>query len=406
MKKICIVTSGQPTANPRALKEAIAFDAAGYNVTVIYSPISAWADKFDKNIFLDTPRIQWIRTGFHATTQGFKYKLSRYRRKLYEALFKFNFWKELPENAIALYSPELKRKAKTIKADLYIAHNLGALPAAVAAGKKNNGFIAFDAEDFHRGEAEAGSLHYRVAKTIEDRNFPAVNYITAASPLIAKKYADLYPGLSIIPVNNVFSKTFLQPITSSGNNNELSLFWFSQIIGELRGLENIIQALNILEDCHISFHLLGSCSDEYKRELLALSKKPGNLIFHDQVSLEQLFEVASRFDIGVASEVPYCENRDICLTNKIFTYLLAGNCILASGTAAQTLFISENPGIGLLYDHKDVKDTADKIYKLYNDRQFVNECKRTSHTLAATKYNWETESKKIVDTVNNLFSHN
>jgi glycosyltransferase involved in cell wall biosynthesis len=406
LKKICIITSGQPTANPRALKEAIAFDAAGYNVTVIYCPISAWADKFDKNIFLDTPGIEWITTGFHSTGQNLKYKLARYRRKVYEFLFRYNFLTGFPENAIALYSPELKRKAKAIEADIYIAHNLGALPAAVAAGKKNKACIGFDAEDFHRGEAETGSLHYRVAKAIEDKNLPAVNYVTAASPLIAKKYGELYPGLNIIPVNNVFSQKFLKPIHLSANNNELNLFWFSQIIGKLRGLENIIRALNILKDCNISFHLLGSCTREYRNRLLTLSENPGKIFFYEQVPSIEIFEIAARFDIGVASEIPYCENRDICLTNKIFTYLLAGNCILASDTAAQTQFLNENTGIGLLYDHKDVNDTAGKIYKLYTNRELVNECRKSSHNLAIAKYNWETEFKKILGTVNNLFCHN
>ena len=406
MKKICIVTSGQPSANPRVVKEATALFAAGYQVTVIYTPISRWADNFDQQIFSDAPGIVWIKAGYHSTHQVIKYRLARLRRKFYDFLFNQNILlHKYPENAIALFSQELKKKAKHIKADLYIAHNLGALPAAIQAAKKFNSLAAFDAEDFHRGEDETGSLHYQISKIIEDKNLQYVSYITAASPLIADRYSRLYPNLNIITINNVFSKKYLKLVSPSNNNTGLSLFWFSQKLGERRGIEDIIKALNIL-DCNISFNLLGSCTDEYKNKLMRLADNPQNLHFFEQVSLEKIFDVAYKIDIGIASEISYCENRDICLTNKIFTYLLAGNCILASDTVAQKQFLNEYSNIGLLYDQSNVNDIADKIYKLYSDRELVNKCRNASYELAATKYNWEIESKKILHTINNLFSKN
>ncbi len=60
----------------------------------------------------------------------------------------------LQVQAATQFYPELKKSACDIKADLYIAHNLGALTAAAMAAQKNNARYSFDAEDFHRAQEE------------------------------------------------------------------------------------------------------------------------------------------------------------------------------------------------------------------------------------------------------------
>lgn len=406
MKRICIITSGQPSANPRLVKEAITLQENNFDITVLYTPISPWADKFDQQLFSDTPRIKWIRVGYHSVDQKNRYRFARTRRKVYERLFKSNIGgNRLSEKIISLYSQELKKKIIHYKADMYIAHNLGALPAAVRGAKKHNAFAVFDAEDFHRGEDAEGSLHYNTAKAIEDINFPKLEYITAASPLIGHKYRTLYPSLPVTIINNTFSKKHLQQFKPA-RNKTLSLFWFSQIVGEQRGLEGIINALNLLGDLDISFNILGNCSSGYKDHLLSLSNHPAKIKFLEPASPENIFKIASEFDIGIASEIPYCENRDICLTNKIFTYLLSGNCIFASDTTAQLKFLNENPAIGILYDHRDVNDIAAGLNKLYLNREMVDACKQASLELAATKYNWEMDASHLLKSVHNLLYTN
>ena len=49
-KSIVLVTPGQPSVNPRIVKEADALSAAGHQVTVLYSFWIDWAQKADKNI--------------------------------------------------------------------------------------------------------------------------------------------------------------------------------------------------------------------------------------------------------------------------------------------------------------------------------------------------------------------
>ena len=97
----------------------------------------------------------------------------------------------------------------------------------------------------------------------------------------------------------------------------------------------------------------------------------------------------------VSEEIPYYENRNICLTNKIFTYILAGNCILASDTDAQKDFMNTYRGIGLLYKYNDAEELANQIKRLYHDKAFLKTCKINALALAENSMNWEIESKKL-----------
>jgi glycosyltransferase involved in cell wall biosynthesis len=397
--RIVIATSGQPSANPRVVKEAITLDKAGYRVTVIYAPLSPWADEFDKTLFAETPTINWIRAGLLPGKQPLLYKLVRLRRKLYEWSFKYAKGLSIAhENAFVIYSPELKRMAIAIKAELYIAHNLGALPAAVLAARKWNALSGFDAEDYHRGETPSHSLFHHLAVKIENKYIPHINYFSAASPLIASAYSRLFGNRKVIPINNVFSIKHLQPIHAT-TPGELSMFWFSQKIGTTRGLENVISTLNYLKECNISLHVLGNCTEEYKHHLLGLTEKPKSIHFLEPVAPEKIFEIAANFDVGLATEIPHSENRQICLTNKIFTYVLAGNCILSSNTLAQKEFMEDYEGIGLVYKNNDPSDLAEKIKYLYENPLDVLKYRKHSLEVAETSLNWEIESQKFLNLI-------
>lgn len=48
MKKVCLVSTGQPSTNPRLLKEADTLSENGYEVTVVCLFWSDWVYEYDK----------------------------------------------------------------------------------------------------------------------------------------------------------------------------------------------------------------------------------------------------------------------------------------------------------------------------------------------------------------------
>lgn len=402
MKKIVLLTPGQPSSNPRIVKEAISLSKAGYYVTVIYCFWVQWADKQDEALIKENPSIEWVRVGGHPKEKKITYWYTRFRHKLYRIIASKRktsaIWQQ---RAIIRCYDELKHAASRVMADLYIAHNIGALAPAAIAAKKHQSIYAFDAEDYHRGEFPNSSFFYSAIVAIENKYLPQCAYFTAASPLIEATYKRLYPGKKSVVINNVFSRQFLQP-TDSSFDSTINLFWFSQTVGPNRGLEIVIQALNQLKGYNFTLHILGLCSDVYKMELHKSTLQPSYLKFIAPISLQGIFEIASKSDIGLATEVPYCENREICLTNKLFIYLLSGNCIVASDTTAQQQFMNQYPGVGVLYKNNDSNDLSIQLKRLFDDRSLLQNFRKNARTLADTELNWEKESEKLIQLIQSL----
>lgn len=404
--KIVIITTGQPAANPRVMKEYVALKRSGYSVKVLYTYSADWSHFMDEEKFRsgELNKRDFVLVGGNPYHQKTTYFISRIIFKISTQASRRLSSFHLKKLSFVRSSFYLWKISEKHDAALYIAHYLGALPAAIKAAHKNDAAVIFDAEDFHRGEEAYYPGQIRDVIELEDKLLPRVNTITSASPLISKFYGKLYPGKKIVTINNVFSATFI-PGKTIIPDGKLKLFWFSQNVGPNRGLETIVEALNYLDD-NVSLTILGNIRYKaFAEQLIKNAKNPGNIIFMDPVAPEEIFKIASRFDIGMAAEVPHCLNRDLCLTNKIFTYLLAGNCILASDTAGQTEFMTQNPGIGYLYKNDNASMLAGIIKELYYNREALNTCKINSLALAQSKYNWEKESQYFIHEVEAMFEH-
>ena len=108
---------------------------------------------------------------------------------------------------------------------------------------------------------------------------------------------------------------------------------------------------------------------------------------------EDLPAFASQFDVGMAIELGVPENRDICLTNKIFTYLLAGNAIILSTTKMQCEF-NKLYQVGESFSAMDITELSN-IITGFKDSVSLNTQRHYNYDLAKNKMNWELESQKI-----------
>jgi glycosyltransferase involved in cell wall biosynthesis len=121
--------------------------------------------------------------------------------------------------------------------------------------------------------------------------------------------------------------------------------------------------------------------------------------FLDPVDPDAVFEVAQSYDIGLALEPGRDKNNQIALSNKIFTYLLAGNAVIFSATPAQKLFYEAHPEIGWLYPCGDVQALAEILNQISKDQSVLMGCKQKALHLAADVYNWETEQVRLLHLV-------
>lgn len=408
--RICLVTSSHIGSNPRIVKEADALQAVGAVVHVIALVINRNAHLLERDESVVASK-SWQCTCVQAN--GF---VSRLFRKVLKKVGHFTYFLGV-RNFRALwwaYNPVIGLLATEVchqKADLYIAHNLAALPAAWQAAQRHHAKLGFDAEDFHSGElsdAHADTTIKALAQTLEKRYLPDCDYVTAASPGIARAYVQTCGIQEPLVVLNVFPKADgpAGPDACGRAQPRPSLYWFSQTIGADRGLETVVEAIG-RSQCHPVLYLRGSLADGYQAKLLALADDCGlidQIIFLPSAAPDEMARLASLYDVGLATEVDTTVNRDICLTNKIFTYLLAGIPILASATKAQKEVAENLEGAIWCYPQGDSQSLAMLMDVLLLNANLLLNSRQLAYSYGQTQFNWDFESIKFINLIKNVVS--
>ncbi len=396
-KKIVIITTGQPSTNPRMMKEFRALLEQGFNVSVLYSFWASWAHETDKPLIAGCPG-RFTAVGGDPYSRKSIYFFSRLLYKFFSFCSgKLGLFADYSQARASFF---LKRAAVAQKADLYIAHNLGALPAAVHAAKKYGVKAGFDAEDYHRGESVENSINARRAAYMEDKYFCRLDYLTTSAPLIAAAYRKLYPVLGDIPVVlNTFSVEH-RPAFSKIEGGSLRIIWFSQSIGLNRGLQDIFNALNRVTEVPVAFTLIGQGSEPVKDQLRGLlSNDMHHVSFLEPLTELALLEACGKCHIGLALEPGFSENNKMALSNKIFSYLLTGNYVIASNTPAQELFFSTNKSLGEIYPIGDTKALAGIITRWGLALDELEIVRRNIYEHAEQEYSWEQERNTFLSVV-------
>lgn len=411
MAKICLLTPGQPSTNPRLVKEADAFVEAGHQVHVLCVHTVAWADQADK-ILLSTR--QWTCSYVGGEPGTALYWWTRLRHGVVRRLpvtwklaSAFRNW------ARCRVTSELLAAAFQCGADLYVAHYTGALAVAGAVARGRGSLLAFDAEDF-----ESGYYEYRtgpgtidlLAETVEREYLPECCYVTAASPGIAAAYRAKYGIPTPKSILNVFPLAE-RPAQFRETNPDgpLRLYWFSQTIGPGRGLEDVIGAITKLRDCDIELYLRGRWSSGYE-QLLLQSARNGRLdltkiVFCPPSPSGEMVRLSAQYDIGLALERPASPNRDLCLTNKIFSYLLAGNAVAATATRGQKPILDAIGRAGFVYEPGDVDALVRGLRLWYDDRRELQQARREAWSYGTREFNWDLEKKRLLEIVNGVLTN-
>jgi glycosyltransferase involved in cell wall biosynthesis len=407
MAKICLMTPGQLSINPRLVKEADALVEAGHEVQVLCAHMIPWADAADTEL-LRTRAWTCTYVGGDSNGRSAEYCRTRLRHGLARRLsLAWPLSDRLRRSAVCRVEPELASAANRTRADLYIAHYTGALVAAADAARANRTLFAFDAEDFETGSyvpaAGPGPMD-RLFERFERQYLPRCSYVTAASPGIAEAYNAKYGIPLPTTILNVFPLAErpreLRAILPDG---PLRLYWFSQSIGLGRGLEDVIQAMGQLKGCDIELHVRGRWAPGYNTLLFELAASAGirseQIITYSPSAPDQMARLASEFDVGLALEQPVSQNRQICLTNKIFTYLLAGNAVIATPTRGQRPIMEIIGDAGFSYEPGDVNALARGLRFWYENRSVLQQARQKSWDWGTNRFNWDREKKKLVQQV-------
>lgn len=409
--KICIVSPGHLSTNPRLVKEALALKSVGFEVAVIHGSFKAWGEKADRSIADDIGSTSAVAFGPIQAPLSTYLRQTLVRRTA-DALVGFGrVSRPILEAAHAPIVADLVKETAKVRADLYIAHYVAALPAAAQAAKRHGALYAFDAEDFHLGDLPDAPEHARekrIIRGIESRYLPGAAYVTAASPMIAEAYAETYRIPLPTTVLNVFPKRNApsRPTPRGNAAPGPSVYWFSQTIGPGRGLETAIEAV-IRAESRPHLFLRGTPAGRYWDELRRLAAQAGageRLHFLDPAPPDELERLGAIYDIGYVGELAKTQNRQIALTNKVFSYLLGGVPSLASDIPAHQRIASDLGAAMSLFEIGNAAVLAVALDALLLDPPRLAAARTQAWTLGQDRYNWEAEAPKFFEPIQAVLS--
>jgi glycosyltransferase involved in cell wall biosynthesis len=405
LARIRIVTSGQLGSNPRVVKEAEALAEFGHDVSVVSTKVTEFVEPRDQSILRaatwDVDRVRFDRP--------LDRKILRIRQELARSVFSCTGREELAELSFSHMTRRVGQEAASRPADLFIAHYVAALPAAAKAAALYKAHYAFDAEDFHLGDLSQRPEHEeerRLIRIIEERYLPGAAYITAASPGIAAAYVDAYNVKPPAVILNVFSRSEAPSATNSRGTvfPGPSIYWFSQTIGPERGLEYAVQAIGLTRT-RPHLYLRGTPTggyDDYLRSLSIDAGVDGRVHVLPPADPDEMIKLAVNHDIGYVGETGDTESRRIALTNKLFTYLLAGIPVVMSDIPAHRDLAPRLGRAARLYEAGNAKDLALAFDRLLAEPRVLASSRNEAWRLGQERYNWEAEKTIIQNLVSRI----
>ncbi|MDX6766270.1 MAG: hypothetical protein SFU85_05725 [Candidatus Methylacidiphilales bacterium] len=399
--KICLITPGHLASTPRLVREAQALHEAGYDIHVLsgrhYPPV----EPLDRSI-LDSVSWKVTRVPMPHNLQA------KARRAL--ARFWLKTSTPIPASWAATahhaHASTLTAAASHIPAQLYIGHCPAGLAAAAGAACRNHARLGFDLEDFHPTEtsfARNDTAEHRALRILLAKWLPLCHHLTAASPGIARAAGE-FTTRPIRPVLNVFSKRDAPHTPGQASfcpGETLRFYWFSQTIGPGRGLENAVRVLGRLRH-PAELHLRGFPDPGFiahLQQLAAREPRPCRILVLPPAPPDEMVRLAADAHMGLSLEESQPPNRDLCLTNKIFAYLLAGIPQWLSPTSAQSAFFPEIRSAALLADPAQPDATAAAVDAHFNNPAGVDHARREARRLAETRYCWEVEQTGFLASV-------
>lgn len=404
--RVCLISPGHLSTNPRLVKEASALTDKGHTVSIVCGRYIDSAFEWDRVLIDPRWRVTYVPYG-PIEAPKLTYVLQTLMRHAAKALVHAGMARaEVVEAAHAAVSPDLVLAAAAVPADIYIARYVAALPAAARAARKRGVPYAFDAEDFHFGDLPdqpEHALNRRLIRAIESSYLPGAAYITAASPMIADAYVETYgiPRPTVVlnsfPAANAPSFSTPRGTAKPGP----SLYWFSQTIGAGRGLETAIEAIaRASSEPHL--YLRGTPAAGYKNVLATLAQQCGvvdRVHLLDPEAPGEMERLGAQYDLGFSGETGFSRNNGLALGNKIFSYLIGGVPIVASDTPAHRTLAPDLGEAMTLFPIDDAVGLAGAIDLYLRNPERLAEARSLAWRLGQEKFNWEVERGAFLDAV-------
>lgn len=401
MSKILILIIGHLCNAPRPQKEAETLARAGHDVTIA----GVWSDEElavrDKVLaggkrwkFQPVVDLRPAASRVGSLKHRVEFRAAR------EAYQRFG----IVSRATLGYGVGTQLKfAARFQADLVIVHSEAGLWVGEQLLKK--GFrVGVDFEDWFSEDllpAQRVNRPIKELKRLEKLLAGSCAYSLTTSHALARAMSQAYDVPPPIVIYNSFpfaEREGLDNLRLDRKNKDVpSLHWFSQTIGAGRGLETLMQALEMI-DARAEVHLRGNYSPPARAwlEPLIPEKWRERIFFHKLVPNDELLSRISEHDIGLALEVSDIPSRNLSVTNKLFQYLQGGLAIIATDTAGQKEVMNQVSAAGRVIAASDSFALAGAVKELLATPALLHANKGAALRAARDTFDFTRQSSRLI----------
>jgi len=393
-RSVCMLVSNDMVSDPRVARHAEALGSHGFKVTVI-CPISNRTEPYE------------IKQGYEIIRPRsiILEKLSTELAEKWRAIYENNGHSTLKDRALTkilalatllLTQLTLFGAAVSQRARIYCANDLDTLPVTLlAAGLSRK--VVYDSHELWPDMMLVPESVKAIVRAIEGLLIKQTDIVMTVNEFLAEVLASRY-SLKTPPQVVYNCPNASLPIRHREKRTAPKIALYQGQFTRDRGLDKLLKATDyLLPDVRLVLRGFGII----ERELKALSVGRTNVQFEKPVNASKLVSAASEADIGIIPYLPTNLNNYLASPNKLFEYIQAGLPIAASNTPFMRKVILEND-IGMLFDSQDPRSIANTLNSV--TREDLLRRQRANLVSAAKKYNWETESKKLLHAYEGLLS--
>jgi len=295
------------------------------------------------------------------------------------------------------------------KAEIYHLHDPELIPITVLLKLFTNGKVIYDVHEnikydilskswLPKGTKRLFSLMYQLTEKL---SFPFIDKIIIAEDSYTKNYRKQD---NILALRNYPILSFLKE-PSEAKNARPTLVYVGGVT-EVRGVWELVESVRLLKPRYDNI-LLTLAGPIYP---VSLEEKIGKLLeqFNLQQNVhsvgrikhEEVYTILPRCHVGMAILHP-TPNHIESLVTKLFEYMAAGLPVIASNFPLWKELIEGN-NCGLNVDPLNPEEIAKAVAYLIEHPNEARKMGENGRKAVVVKYNWETESKKLIDVYENL----
>jgi len=374
-KRIVSIVLNSFESDNRVLRTAQSLSSAGYDVTVLA-------------LKLGNLPAEEVRDGFRVK------RMEVISRKL----------PAVPFSTMLQTSETLMRVAKEC-AKYDIVHCNDFLPMiAVAMMKALNPSlkVVYDSHEYARERKGLDAVQKLAVKTLEPLVIKFADQVMTVSDSIAAEYERLYNLKGVHTILNTPHRHNLTQSNILRDNLKIptskTIFLYQGGLIDGRGIHLLLRAFEELQDTSAVIVFMGY--GPFESEVVRASLLNSNVYYQKSVPYDKLVDYTSSADYGLLSVENVCLSYYYCMPNKLFEYIQARIPIITTNLP-DCRGVVETEELGLVIPEFTPKSFASTIKKaLETDPGKFS----VALEVAAQKYHWQNEEKKLLDIFASLHS--